>query len=62
MTRRSMLKYAQAVRGRYIKSPKKTKTKILDEFEAATGLHRKATIRLLNRVSKQDRGGKITTA
>jgi len=27
------------------------KTKILDEFEAATGLHRKAAIRLLNRVS-----------
>ena len=51
MTRCSILEYAQAVRGRYLKSPKKMKTKILDEFVVTTGLHRKAVIRLLNRVS-----------
>ena len=49
MTRRSILEYAEAVRGRYLRSTKKVKTKILDEFVAMTGLHRKATIRLLNR-------------
>ncbi len=49
MTRRSILEYAEAVRGRYIGGSKKLKTQILDEFVAATGLHRKAAIRLLNR-------------
>ena len=48
MTRRSILEYAEAVRGRYLRSTKKEKTKILDEFVAATGLHRKAAIRLFN--------------
>ncbi len=52
MTRRSILEYAQAVRGRYLGASKVTKTKILEEFVATTGLHRKAVIRLLNRVSK----------
>jgi hypothetical protein len=49
VTRRSVLEYAGAVRGRYLRSSKKMKTKILDEFVATTGLHRKAAIRLLNR-------------
>ena len=49
MTRRSIVEYAEAVRGRYLRSSKKMKMKILDEFVAATGLHRKAAIRLLNR-------------
>ena len=52
MTRRSILEYAGAVRGRYWRSTKKGKTKILDEFVAATRLHRKAAIRLLNRPSQ----------
>ena len=52
MTRRSILEYAEAVRGRYLRSSKKMKMKILDEFVAATGLHRKAAIRLLNRRSR----------
>ncbi len=52
MTRRSILEYAEAVRGRYLRASKKLKTKILDEFVAATGLHRKAAIRLLNRRSR----------
>lgn len=49
MTRQSILEYAEAVRGRYLRSTKGAKTKILNEFVAATGLHRKAAIRLLNR-------------
>lgn len=49
MTRGSILEYAQAVRGRYQRSLKKGKAKILDEFVAATHLHRKAAIRLMNR-------------
>ncbi len=49
MTRRSVIEYAEAVRGRYFWAAKKKKTEILDEFVANTGLHRKAAIRLLNR-------------
>ncbi len=61
MTRRSILEYADAVRGRYLRSSKKVKTRILEEFVAATGLHRKAAIRLLNRRSRpagQKRSGR----
>jgi len=50
------MEYAEAVRGRYLKSNKKIKAKILDEFVAASGMHRKAVIRLLNRRGK---AGKI---
>jgi hypothetical protein len=53
VTRRSILEYAEAIRGRYLKGSKKMKTKILDEFVAATGLHRKAAIRMFNRVSRK---------
>lgn len=49
MTRRSIEEYAEAVQGRYLRAPKKTKNQILNEFVATTGLHRKAAIRLLNR-------------
>ena len=52
VTRRSIREYADAVRNRYQKSRKEEKTRILDEFSKATGLHRKAAIRLLNRVNK----------
>lgn len=52
MTRRGILEYARAVRPRYLRASKKMKTRILDEFTAATKMHRKAAIRLLNR---QDR-------
>ncbi len=47
MTRQSIHEYAHAIRNRYRKAKKKEKTKILDEFTKATGLHRKAAIRLL---------------
>ena len=52
MTRHSIREYAQAIRNRYKKAGKVEKTKILDEFTKATGLHRKAAIRLLNRANK----------
>jgi len=52
VTRRSIVEYTEAVRERYLRSTKKVKTRILDEFVAATGLHRKAAIRLLNGGSK----------
>jgi hypothetical protein len=50
VTRCAILEYARAVRERYLRSSKKGKAEILDEFVAATRLHRKAAIRLLNRV------------
>ena len=48
MTRRSVVEYAEAVRGRYFRAGKKAKTEILNEFVATTGMHRKAVIRLVN--------------
>jgi len=59
VTRRSITEYAEAVRGRYLRSTKKAKTRILDEFVAATEMHRKAVIRLLNRRNRSPgkRGG-----
>jgi len=45
------MEYAQAVRARYTGGSKATKGKILDEFTKVTGLHRKAAIRLLNRLN-----------
>lgn len=51
MTRRSIHEYAEAVRKRYFGATKKLKTKILDEFVAATKLHRKAAIRLIRQKS-----------
>jgi hypothetical protein len=53
VTRRSIQEYAEAVRDRYLRSKKGGKTKILDEFVAASGLHRKAAVRLLNRRRKR---------
>ena len=52
MTRRSIIEYAEAVRDRYFRASRKTKTEILNEFVATTGMHRKAAIRLLNRKSE----------
>jgi hypothetical protein len=48
VTRRSIVEYAEAVRGRYLRAAKKAKTEILNEFVATTGMHRKSVIRLLN--------------
>jgi len=50
------MEYAQAIRPRYLRASKEEKGKILDEFAQATGFHRKAAIRLLNRVSRPGAG------
>jgi hypothetical protein len=49
VTRRSIIEYVEAVRGRYFRASKKGKTGMPNEFVATTGIHRKAAIRLLNR-------------
>ncbi len=52
MTRRSIMEYARALRSRYFGASRAEKGKMLDEFTQVTGLHRKATIRLLHRVGQ----------
>jgi hypothetical protein len=52
VTRRSILEYAEALRGRYLGASKEEKGKMLDEFTRVTGLHRKAAIRLLHRLGR----------
>ncbi len=52
MTRASIREYTEAVRWRYLRSAKRAKGKILDEFTKVTGYHRKAVIRLLHQVNK----------
>ena len=51
MTRRSVIEYVTALQNRYLGASKIEKGKILDEFTQVTGLHRKAAIRLLNRIN-----------
>ena len=57
MTQGSIREYTEAVRGRYLRTSKKDKGKILDEFTKVIGCHRKAAIRLLRR-GNQARAGK----
>jgi hypothetical protein len=47
MSQRSKRELLQAIRPRYLKTNKAGKTRILDEFVAATGYHRKHADRLL---------------
>lgn len=56
MTRTSIEELVKAVRPRYIKANRSQKSKILDEFVAVTGFHRKAAIRRL--CGQRRRGGK----
>jgi hypothetical protein len=49
MTRYSIKEYAQAIHNRYKKGSRQLKARILDEFVAATQMHRKSAIRLLSR-------------
>jgi len=49
MTRHSIKEYAQAIHKRYKKGSRQLKARILDEFVAATQMHRKSVIRLLAR-------------
>ena len=48
MTRGSIVEYSEAIQWRYLKSSKKEKGRILDEFIQVTGYNRKAAIRLLH--------------
>src|SRR3990172_364856 len=56
MSLKSKCELLEAVRPRYLKSNKLEKQKILDEFTAATGYHRKHAIRVLkNQIQVQNR-------
>jgi len=48
MSQRSKRELAEAIRARYLKASKAEKERILNEFVASTGYHRKYAIRLLN--------------
>jgi len=48
--------YLEAIRARYRKAPRAGKTKILDEFCAVCGYHRKSALRLLRRPSRKAAG------
>ena len=56
LTRKSIEELISAWRARYHNANRKENTKILDEFVALTGFHRKAAIRALRRKSKQRAG------
>ena len=56
MSLKSKNELLEVVRPRYLKASKSEKQKILDEFTAATGYHRKHAIRVLkNKVDAQNR-------
>jgi hypothetical protein len=52
MTRMSVEELMEALRSRYVKASRRQKSKILDEFAAVTGFHRKAAIRRLGSVRR----------
>jgi (p)ppGpp synthase/HD superfamily hydrolase len=49
VSRQSRREYVEQVRRRYLQSSRPEKTRILDEFVAMTGLHRKSAIRALRK-------------
>jgi hypothetical protein len=49
MTRVSLKELVDVVRSRYLRVSRQEKTRILDEFVAITGYHRKSAIRLLRK-------------
>lgn len=55
MSQHSKREIVQRLQPRYLKADRQGKTKILDEFVAVTGLHRKAAIRSLRRQSVSSR-------
>jgi len=55
MSQHSKRELVQRLQPRYLKADRQEKTKILDEFVAVTGLHRKAAIRSLRRQSYPSR-------
>ena len=56
MTRASLREYAAVQRARYQQASRADKHRLLDEVVAVTGMHRKAAIRLLRRVSRAPPG------
>ena len=52
MSLRSKKELLAAIQGRYLRAKKAGKQKILDEFIAATGYHRKYAIRIFNHQPK----------
>jgi hypothetical protein len=66
MTKASKRELLQAIRPRYLRANKADKGRILDEFVATTGYHRKYAIRLLNhgaprRSASRRRGRRVYT-
>lgn len=55
MSQHSKRELVQRLQPRYLQADRKEKTKILDEFVAVTGLHRKAAIRSLRQQNKPTR-------
>lgn len=53
MSQHSQRELVQRLQARYFKADRKEKTKILDEFVAVSGLHRKAAIRRLRQQNSQ---------
>jgi len=53
MTKNSKRELLEAVRPRYLRASKADKTRILDEFVATTGYHRKHAIRLMKQGAKR---------
>ena len=63
MSQHSKRELADRLQPRYLKADRKEKTRILDEFVAVTGMHRKAAIRRLrqqNKPTKEHRGRQKT--
>ena len=58
MTKASIKEYVEAVRWRYLKSPKREKGTILNEFTKVTGYHRKTAVRLLHQMNRPGSGKK----
>jgi uncharacterized protein YueI len=56
MSQRSKRELTEAVRARYLKANQTGKGKILDEFVAATGYHRKYAIRVLRQSRRPSKG------
>ena len=63
MSQHSKRELVDRLQPRYLKADRKEKTRILDEFVAVTGMHRKAAIRRLrqqNKPTKEHRGRQKT--
>src|SRR5580698_2564939 len=56
MSLSSKKEYLRRIHGRYQRAGRRYKSKILDEFCAVCGYHRKFALRLLNRAWKRRRG------